>query len=48
MVNGRLKDAVMGDMVLLPDWSQVVLIHGGGPASEMMNRMGKRLSLWTA
>ena len=44
MVNGRLKDAVMGDMVLLSLIGvKVVLIHGGGPEiTEMMNRMGKK------
>ena len=29
MINGRLKDAVMGDMVLLLIGIKVVLIHGG-------------------
>ncbi len=44
MINGQLKDAVMGDMVLLSLIGiKVVLIHGGGPEiSEMMDKMGKK------
>src|SRR5690554_1109756 len=44
MINGKLKDAVMGDMVLLSLIGiKVVLIHGGGPEiTEMMDKMGKK------
>ena len=43
MINGQLKNAVMGDIVLLSLIGiKVVLIHGGGPEiTEVMNRMGK-------
>lgn len=43
MINGQLKDAVMGDIVLLSLIGiKVVLIHGGGPEiTEVMNKMGK-------
>ncbi len=44
MVNDELKDAVMGDIVLLSLIGiKVVLVHGGGPEiSEMLNRIGKK------
>lgn len=44
MVNGQLKDAVMGDIVLLSLIGiKVVLVHGGGPEiTEVMNEMGKQ------
>lgn len=44
MVNGQLKDAVMGDIVLLSLIGiKVVLVHGGGPEiTEVMNKMGKQ------
>ncbi len=44
MVNDKLKEQVMEDMVLL--WLigvKVVLVHGGGPEiSELMNKLGKK------
>lgn len=43
MINEDLKDAVMGDMVLLSMIGvKVVLVHGGGPEiTEMLTRVGK-------
>ena len=43
MVNEELKQAVMGDLVLLSLIGvKVVLVHGGGPEiSEMLKRVGK-------
>lgn len=43
MVNEELKQAVMGDLVLLSLIGvKVVLVHGGGPEiSEMLQRVGK-------
>lgn len=43
MVNEQLKQAVMGDLVLLSLVGvKVVLVHGGGPEiSELMGRLGK-------
>lgn len=43
MINEDLKDAVMGDMVLLSMIGvKVVLVHGGGPEiTEMLARVGK-------
>ena len=44
MINEDLKDAVMGDMVLLSAIGiKVVLVHGGGPEiTDMLNRVGKK------
>lgn len=44
MINPELKDAVMGDIVLLSLIGiHVVLVHGGGPEiTDMMNRVGKK------
>ena len=44
MINDELKDAVMGDIVLLSLIGiKVVLVHGGGPEiTEMMGRVGKK------
>ena len=44
MINDELKEAVMGDLVLLNTIGiKVVLVHGGGPEiSEMLNRVGKK------
>ena len=44
MVNGELKEAVMGDIVLLSLIGvKVVLVHGGGPEiTEMLNKIGKK------
>lgn len=44
MINGELKRAVMGDIVLLSLIGvKVVLVHGGGPEiSETLDRMGKK------
>ena len=44
MINDELKDAVMGDMVLLSTIGiRVVLVHGGGPEiTEMLSRVGKK------
>ncbi len=44
MINDELKDAVMGDIVLLSLIGiKVVLVHGGGPEiTEMMDRVGKK------
>lgn len=44
MINDELKQAVMGDIVLLSLIGvKVVLVHGGGPEiSEMLNKMGKK------
>ena len=44
MINDELKNAVMGDLVLLNTIGiKVVLVHGGGPEiSEMLNRVGKK------
>ncbi len=43
MINEELKQAVMGDLVLLSLIGvKVVLVHGGGPEiSDLMRRMGK-------
>ncbi|MBE7058134.1 MAG: acetylglutamate kinase [Ruminococcaceae bacterium] len=44
MINEELKQAVMGDIVLLSLIGvKVVLVHGGGPEiSEMLNKVGKK------
>ena len=44
MINEELKNAVMGDLVLLSLIGvKVVLVHGGGPEiTEMMDKMGKK------
>ena len=44
MINEELKNAVMGDLVLLNTIGiKVVLVHGGGPEiSDMLNRVGKK------
>ena len=44
MINEELKQAVMGDIVLLSLIGvKVVLVHGGGPEiSEMLNKIGKK------
>ncbi len=44
MLNDELKEAVMGDILLLSLIGiKVVLIHGGGPEiSEMLNKIGKK------
>ncbi len=44
MINDELKDAVMGDIVLLSLIGiKVVLVHGGGPEiTEMLSRIGKK------
>lgn len=44
MINDDLKEAVMGDIVLLSLIGiKVVLVHGGGPEiSDMLNRVGKK------
>jgi len=44
MINDELKDAVMGDIVLLSLIGiKAVLVHGGGPEiTEMMERVGKK------
>ena len=44
MVSGELKEAVMGDIVLLSLIGvRVVLVHGGGPEiTEMLSRVGKK------
>ena len=44
MINDELKDAVMGDIVLLSLIGiKVVLVHGGGPEiTEMFTRVGKK------
>ena len=44
MINDDLKDAVMGDIVLLSLIGiKVVLVHGGGPEiTEMFSRVGKK------
>lgn len=44
MVNEELKEAVMGDIVLLSLIGvKVVLVHGGGPEiTEMLNKIGKK------
>ena len=44
MVNEELKEAVMGDIVLLSLIGiKVVLVHGGGPEiTEMLTRVGKK------
>jgi len=44
MINDGLKDAVMGDIVLLSLIGiKVVLVHGGGPEiTEMLSRVGKK------
>ena len=43
MINEELKDAVMGDIVLLSLIGiKVVLVHGGGPEiTNMLERVGK-------
>ena len=43
MINEKLKDSVMRDIVLLSLIGvKVVLVHGGGPEiTEMLNKMGK-------
>lgn len=43
MINEELKDAVMGDIVLLSAIGiKVVLVHGGGPEiTDMLGRVGK-------
>ena len=44
MINDELKDAVMGDIVLLSLIGiKVVLVHGGGPEiTEMLTKVGKK------
>jgi acetylglutamate kinase len=44
MINEQLKQAVMGDIVLLSLIGiKVVLVHGGGPEiSELLNKIGKK------
>ena len=44
MLNDELKEAVMGDIVLLSLIGiKVVLVHGGGPEiTEMLNKVGKK------
>ncbi|HZK33712.1 MAG TPA: acetylglutamate kinase [Bacillota bacterium] len=44
MVNDELREAVMGDIVLLSLIGiRVVLVHGGGPdITDMMSRLGKK------
>ena len=44
MINEKLKDSVMRDIVLLSLIGvKVVLVHGGGPEiSEMLNKIGKK------
>ena len=44
MINDELKEAVMGDIVLLSLIGiKVVLVHGGGPESnEMLGKVGKK------
>ena len=44
MINEELKDAVMGDIVLLSLIGiKVVLVHGGGPEiTDMLSRVGKK------
>ena len=44
MINEELKDAVMGDIVLLSLIGiKVVLVHGGGPEiTDMLSRLGKK------
>ena len=44
MINDDLKDAVMGDIVLLSLIGiKVVLVHGGGPEiTEMLSKVGKK------
>ncbi len=44
MINEELKNAVMGDLVLLNTIGiKVVLVHGGGPEiSDMLKRIGKQ------
>ncbi len=44
MLNDELKEAVMGDLVLLSLVGvKVVLVHGGGPEiTEMLNKVGKK------
>ena len=44
MINDELKDAVMGDIVLLSLIGvKVVLVHGGGPEiNEMLGKIGKK------
>ncbi len=44
MINPQLKEAVMGDIVLLSLIGiKVVLVHGGGPEiTEMLGRVGKK------
>lgn len=44
MINEELKDAVMGDIVLLSAIGiKIVLVHGGGPEiTDMLGRVGKK------
>jgi acetylglutamate kinase len=44
MINEQLKDAVMGDIVLLSAIGiKIVLVHGGGPEiTDMLSRVGKK------
>ena len=44
MINDELKEAVMGDIVLLSLIGiKVVLVHGGGPEiTEMLDKIGKK------
>ena len=44
MINDELKDAVMGDIVLMSLIGiKVVLVHGGGPEiTQMLNQVGKK------
>lgn len=46
MINEQLKQAVMGDIVLLSQIGvKVVLVHGGGPEiNSLLNRLGKQSS----
>ncbi len=47
MLNDELKEAVMGDIVLLSLIGiKVVLVHGGGPEiTDMLTKVGKRRNL---
>ena len=44
MINDELKEAVMGDIVLLSLIGiKVVLVHGGGPEiTELLSKVGKK------
>ncbi|MBR4014382.1 MAG: hypothetical protein IKJ00_08840 [Clostridia bacterium] len=47
MINEELKQAVMGDLVLLALIGiKVVLVHGGGPEiTEMLSKIGKESNI---